>query len=143
MVEHRHPEAGLRTHVGGCHCGAVRFEAELDVSKPVSRCNCTLCTMRVVSSLMIKPDAFRLVSGESELGDYAWGAKTSHFLFCKRCGIHVFGRGNIPEIGGEYVSVNANCIDGVDAALLKAIHWDGRHNAWQKGPRSEPYPVHE
>jgi hypothetical protein len=71
------PESHPILRTGGCHCGAVRFEANLDVSSPVSRCNCTLCVMRVVSGARLKPSAFRLLSGEDRLGDYSWGAKSS------------------------------------------------------------------
>jgi hypothetical protein len=136
------PESHPILRTGGCHCGAVRFEANLDVSSPVSRCNCTLCVMRVVSGARLKPSAFRLLSGEDRLGDYSWGAESSHFFFCKQCGIHVFGRGDIPELGGAYVSVNVNCLDDIDPASLRAIHWDGRHNNWHAGPRDIPWPVH-
>jgi hypothetical protein len=28
------------------------------------------------------------------------------------------------QLGGEYVSVNVNCMDDVDPATLKAVYWD-------------------
>ena len=53
-----------KTYSGGCHCGAVRFEADLDLTKPVTHCNCTLCVRRVSSTAVVKPDALR-TSGEA------------------------------------------------------------------------------
>lgn len=130
-----------RTWTGGCHCGAVRFEVDLDLAQPVGRCNCTLCTKRGGTGAIVKPEAFRLLAGADGLGDYAWGAKVSRMSFCRACGIHVFGRGDMPQLGGAYVSVNVNCIDDVDPATLKVVYWDGRHNNWQAGPRDAPWPV--
>ena len=128
-------------YTGGCHCGAVRFEAELDLSGGASRCNCTLCTKRSGTCIIAKPNAFRLLTGEKALAGYAWGGKTGTFFFCPQCGIHVFGRGNLPQLGGEYVSVNLNCVDDIDPATLKVVYWDGRHNNWAAGPGEQPWPV--
>ena len=33
-----------KTYHGGCHCGAVRFECELDFAGITSKCNCSICT---------------------------------------------------------------------------------------------------
>ena len=94
-------KSGPTTRVGGCHCGVVRFEADVDSSQGVSRCNCTLCVKRVVSGLRVDPDAFRLLAGQDALTEYRWGAKSFVFSFCKHCGIHVAGRGNIPQLWGR------------------------------------------
>ncbi|MGZ3423915.1 MAG: GFA family protein [Polyangiales bacterium] len=128
-------------HAGGCHCGAVRFEATLDLEAGVSRCNCTVCTKRSSTGTIVKPEAFRLTAGEKDLSFYEWGSKIGRFHFCKNCGINVFGRGHLAELGGDYVSVNVNCLDDVDPNALKTVHWDGRHDNWQAGPRDKPWPV--
>src|SRR5262245_36815925 len=130
-----------KTYTGGCHCGAVRFEADIDLGTTVNRCNCSMCTKASLSNLIIKPGAFRLVAGQDQLADYQRGGATTHFPFCKVCGIHSFGHGNIPEVGGDYVAINVNCLDDVDPARLKYHYWDGRHNNWDAGTRSQPWPM--
>jgi len=133
------PALGLRS--GGCHCGAVRFEVTLDTSQPGSRCNCSVCTKTGVTSKITKPSAFTLLAGEDALTSYAWGAQISRRFFCRHCGVHCFARGFLAEVGGDYVSINVNCIDGLDPASLALVYWDGRHDNWQAGPRSTPWPV--
>jgi hypothetical protein len=131
----------METYAGGCHRNLVRFEAEIDLNQRVSRCNCTPCTKRGASGLIVKPDAFQLLSGEGHLRDYTRGPGVNHFLFCRNGGIHIFGRGSLPELGGEYVAVNVNCIDDIDPATLEAVYCDGRHDNWGAGPRDEPWSV--
>ena len=130
-----------KQHEGGCHCGEVRFDVTLDLAQPASRCNCTLCTKRNTTNLVVKPGAFRVTAGEGELGRYEWSGRTNQFYFCRRCGIHVFGRGDLPELGGAYVSVNVNCLDDVDPATLTVVYWDGRHDNWHAGTRATPWPI--
>ena len=134
------PKASPRKHTGACHCGAVRYEVVIDATAG-SRCNCSVCTKTSVMGGAVKPDAFKLLSGEEDLSVYEWGAKISRRFFCKHCGVHCFARGNLPQLGGAYVSVNYNCLDGVELSDLNVIYWDGRHNNWQAGPRDRPWPI--
>ena len=135
-------------HQGGCHCGAIvvggGWEVELDLAAGASACNCTMCTMTKRANVIVKPAAFTLLKGEADLTDYSKPGNPNHSLFCKHCGVHSFGRGHaseVPQVGGDYVSVNANCLDGVDPAQVELKHWDGRHNNWQAGTRTTPWPV--
>jgi hypothetical protein len=128
-----------RTYRGGCHCGAVRVEVDFDLDQPVSRCNYSLCTKLATANAIVKPSAFRLLSGEESLTNTVDPA-IDH-PFCRRCGVHAFGRGNLPELGGEYCAVNVNCLDDVEVTRLTYQYWDGRHDNWDAGPRGEPWPI--
>lgn len=131
---------GQKLH-GSCHCGAVRFAVAVDLSQGASRCNCTICTKAGGLTTIVKPSAFELLAGKQSLGEYQQGEKISTRYFCKECGIHCFGRGFLAEVGGDYVSVNCNCLDDVELGDIKVVHWDGRHNNWEAGPRSTPWPI--
>ena len=134
-------EAKERKFTGGCHCGAIRYEVALDPAQPAGRCNCSVCTKISPTSRIVKPGALTVLQGEESAGVYEWGFKVSKRYFCKHCGVHCFGRGHLEELGGDYESVNVNTLDDVDPSQLQVLYFDGRHDNWEAGPRSTPWPV--
>ncbi len=127
-------------HSGSCHCGAVRFETEVDATSG-SRCNCSICSRLGATTAIVAPAEFRLLEGEEALTAYEWGFRTAKRYFCSRCGITCFLRGHLEQLGGDYVSVVLNCLEDVDPAEVAVQHWDGRHNNWAAGPRATPWPI--
>jgi hypothetical protein len=135
-----HATNQTRNHDGSCHCGAVRFRAQLDLGRGATRCNCSICTKLGLTALLVKPPAFTLLAGAGGLGAYQWGGKIATRYFCKVCGVFVYAQGHLAEVGGDFVSINLNCVDDVDVDQLPIAYWDGRHDNWEAGPSPAPWP---
>jgi hypothetical protein len=127
-----------KTYRGSCHCSAVRFEADLDLSAGSGRCNCSICSKTRNWSISVKPDAFRLLDGADSLSTYEFATHSAQHHFCKRCGVQVYTSGYVEEIGGEFRSIRIACLDDVPAEALAAIpvrYMDGRNNNWFEEPQ--------
>ena len=132
----------LRTYSGSCHCGAVRFEAEVDLNEGSIRCNCSYCSKARTWFIPVTADRFRLLKGTDALAEYQWTppgqpAPFLHFHFCKVCGVRVFGRAPESEaLGPAFYAIAAAVLDNADAdALAAGIKYiDGRHDRFDRQP---------
>jgi hypothetical protein len=96
-----------RTYTGTCQCGRVRYEAVINFG--------TVGAQRLMLSenptALIKPRAFRLLSGAADLEDFQFGTLGGHNQACRHCGIRPFGRGRLPALGGDFYAINLATLD--------------------------------
>lgn len=96
---------------GACHCGAVRFEVDLEAGlTSASRCSCSFCRMRGAVALTAKVENFRIVQGKEALTLYTFNTQTALHYFCAACGIYTHHQRRSDP--GEY-GINAACLEGV------------------------------
>jgi hypothetical protein len=101
------------------------------------KCNCSICTKTRNWLAVVRPEAFRVLAGESELTEYQFHTRRIHRLFCKHCGVRAFGWGENPAPGGRFYAVNVMCLDNMDIGELVSApitYVDGRHDEWDKAP---------
>jgi hypothetical protein len=131
----------MKTFHGSCHCGAVRFECDLDLANGTSKCNCSVCRKGRFWKAIVMANAFRLKQGADALAEYQFGGHVIRHLFCRHCGIKPFGNANVAELGGEFYAVNLACLDASDEELASAPvrYEDGRNNDWESAPAETRY----
>jgi hypothetical protein len=116
--------AETKTYTGGCHCGAVRYEATADLQQVIS-CNCSICQKKGPLLAFVPASAFTLKSGQDNLQDYQFYKHVIHHLFCRTCGVESFARGTGPD-GTEMVGLNVRCFDAIDLGAFTPVPFNGR-----------------
>jgi hypothetical protein len=83
----------MRSYEGACHCGALSYRYDTALAAAawsVRTCQCSFCQLH--AALTTSDPAGSLscrVSDHSNLQRYRFGARTTDFLICRRCGAYL------------------------------------------------------
>ncbi|MEW5849119.1 MAG: GFA family protein [Myxococcota bacterium] len=116
----------MKTYVGGCHCGAVRFRVSTDSLEALD-CNCSICTKKGFLHLIVPRERFTLLQGAEFLTTYTFNTHVAKHTFCRVCGIHPF---YTPRSHPDGVDVNVRALDGNVVGDFKVVPFDGKN--WEE-----------
>jgi len=126
----------VKTYQGSCHCGSIRFEADMDLGAGTIKCNCTICTKMRFWAAQVPSGRFRLLAGLDVLREYRYHTRRDAHYFCGTCGVNVFSTGESAALG-PFHAVAVVCLDDVPVDELLAApvrHLDGRNDEWITPP---------
>jgi len=117
---------------GGCYCGFITYEGEIDPEK-VTICHCTDCQMlsgtafRIVAPV---PDVnFKMLSGQPTI--YVKTGESGNKreqAFCPRCGSPIYA--TAPGNGPKAYNIRAGTIRQRDQLVPKSQIWSRSKQRW-------------
>jgi len=131
----------VETYTGSCHCGAIRFEADIDLAEGSNRCNCSYCAKaRAWFAFAKGAKRFRLLQ-DSGVSEYRWtppGHSEPHltFTFCRHCGVRTFARGELESLGGTFHAIHVPTLDlsPEQLASIPIRYVNGRDGRYDQAP---------
>lgn len=108
-------------HHGSCHCGAVTFLINAEITE-LTTCDCSLCVKKNARMAKVHESQLAILSGEDVLTLYQWNTRRAKHYFCSRCGIYTFHR---KRAAPDHYGVNIQCLDGFDAGRIPVRATEG------------------
>jgi len=108
-----------RLYRGGCQCGAVHYEARIELAREGDRPS--------VWERSVVADSFRVLLGDESLAGYQFSDADVHHFFCVRCGVRVFSHNMIVD-GRDFYTIDVRNLharqtpsDGFRHVMLAAL----------------------
>lgn len=117
----------MAKHLGGCHCGRVKFEVEAPAQIEATECNCSICGKSGYLHLVVPKSRFTLIRGSEFLSNYMFNTGVAKHLFCNICGIKSF---YVPRSNPDGYSINVRCLDPETISQIIVTPFDGIH--WEQ-----------
>ncbi|WP_370336664.1 GFA family protein [Parvularcula marina] len=118
---------GPSAKTGGCHCGAVAWEADLPAKITAQSCNCTMCEKVGFIHVIVPRSRFRLLTDPAAITTYEFNTKIAKHTFCSVCGVKSF---YTPRSNPDGVSLNLRCMDKSQFDEITIEPFDGQN--WEE-----------
>lgn len=117
---------------GGCHCGALRYEADIDPEK-IAICHCVDCQVlsgtAFRTAVRVSTANFSLLTGEPKTYTKSADNGTPRIMaFCENCGTQIYGTG--VGDGANQISLRVGtCDERAELVPVRqiwrrsAVHW--------------------
>ncbi|GIY75078.1 centromere protein V [Caerostris extrusa] len=122
----------LIRHTGGCHCGAVRFNAFAPSKVKIYKCNCSVCVKKQIKAFLVPSEKFEILQGKDNLTEYTFNTGEAKHWFCKTCGVQSFYK---PRSNPDGISVMIYCLDPGTIQETEEIEFDGQN--WEESIMKE------
>ncbi len=109
----------MSTYQGSCHCQAVKFSVEADLTEGIE-CDCSHCYRKGLILSFVPKSAVTILSGEDKLTTYLFNKKHIHHTFCSICGVQPFGSAD------ETVAINLRCLHDFDLSSVSIKPFAGK-----------------
>ncbi|WP_310619489.1 GFA family protein [Flexibacterium corallicola] len=106
---------------GSCHCGAVKFELDME-PEWLTECNCSACRKMGTVWAHAELDKIKIISEPDATLSYQWGDHTLEFHSCKTCGCTSHWS---PLGEGNRMAVNMKLTELDEVSRHKIRHFDG------------------
>lgn len=123
---------------GGCHCGEIRYEAEID-PETVEICHCTDCqTLSGSAYRTVVPaleGTLKLISGQpkSYIKTAENGSQRAQ-VFCPNCGTPIYSAA--ADSGSSFIGIRVGTVRQRDDLQPKAQYWCRSAQSWAMDIRS-------
>ncbi|XQW86910.1 GFA family protein [Thalassotalea piscium] len=125
---------------GGCHCGEITFEAEVDENK-VMLCHCNDCQKisgtAFRSVVVSEPDGIVFTKGKPK--EYIKVAESGNRRaqgFCQQCGSSLYATSEEPT--NRVYGIRAGCLEQRDQLVPKSQIWFRSAVPWLKEIKNIP-----
>jgi hypothetical protein len=123
---------------GSCHCGAIEFEAEVDLTR-VTICHCTACQNLTGSAYRVtvaaSAEGFRLKRGSPKTYiKVADSGNKRAQVFCADCGSHLYSHAAVET--PERMGIRVGCLQERTALVPRKRIWCRSALPWSENLQS-------